>query len=257
MAWGRVTSGAQCGAGCSARARQCCLTLHRAMCHIHHVPCAMCHVSCAISTMCHVPCATPIVRHGPHPIMCHMCLPMCHVPHPQCAPCHIPLPWATSVVCLMSRPIVFLLPCHLPHLVTSHCVPHCHTMMCPFPLCANTMCLPMPSATSHPVPCATSHSVLRSTPCHGTPCPPPTLCHSVPRHTPRCASCHLMLPSHAIPRATLLCHIPSHTLHTPSHPLCPSSPHAVPRCAHSVSLHPPPPDLTFLSGYCQSVPKFV
>lgn len=266
MAWGRVTSGAQCGAGCSARARQCCLTLHRAMCHIHHVPCAMCHVSCAISTMCHVPCATPIVRHGPHPIMCHMCLPMCHVPHPQCAPCHIhsvphatchiPLPWATSVVCLMSRPIVFLLPCHLPHLVTSHCVPHCHTMMCPFPLCANTMCLPMPSATSHPVPCATSHSVLRSTPCHGTPCPPPTLCHSVPRHTPRCASCHLMLPSHAIPRATLLCHIPSHTLHTPSHPLCPSSPHAVPRCAHSVSLHPPP-DLTFLSGYCQSVPKFV
>lgn len=248
-----MTSGAQCGAGCSTRARQCCLTLHRAMCHIHHVPCAMCHVSCAISTMCHVPCATPIVRHGPHPIMSHMCLPMCHVPHPQCAPCHVQHPIAM---------------CHIRRVpdVTSHRVPAAMSppTPCHVPLCASlphhdvplpTLCQHhvSPHAICHIPPCAVCHISQ----CHGTPCPPPTLCHSVPRHTPRCASCHLMLPSHAIPRATLLCHIPSHTLHTPSHPLCPSSPHAVPRCTHSVSLHPPPPDLTFLSGYCQSVPKFV
>ena len=282
---GTVTLGmGPCDKWCSVRGRvqyqgQAVLP-HTAPCHVPHppramcyVPCIMCHVphpSCAIClfpcAMYHVPYPPCAMCHVPHPLCamghipsCAICVfscAMCHIHSVPRATCHIPLPCATSVVCLMSRPIVFLLPCHLPHLVTSHCVPHCHTMMCPFPLCANTMCLPMPSATSHPVPCATSHSVLRSTPCHGTPCPPPTLCHSVPRHTPRCASCHLMLPSHAIPRATLLCHIPSHTLHTPSHPLCPSSPHAVPRCVHSVSLHPPP-DLTFLSGYCQSVPKFV
>lgn len=206
---GTVTLGmGPCDKWCSVRGRVQCqgqaVLPHTAPCHVPHPPCAMCYVPCIMCHIHHVPCAMCHTHCAPWATSHHVpyvsshvpraTSTVCHVPHPQCAPCHIhsvphatchiPLPWATSVVCLMSRPIVFLLPCHLPHLVTSHCVPHCHTMMCPFPLCANTMCLPMPSATSHPVPCATSHSVMAhhvllplcATPCHATP-------HAVPAAT--------------------------------------------------------------------------
>lgn len=219
MAWGRVTSGAQCGAGCSARARQCCLTLHRAMCHIHHVPCAMCHVSCAISTMCHVPCATPIVRHGPHPIMCHMCLPMCHVPHPQCAPCHVPHPIAM---------------CHIRRVpdVTSHRVPAAMSppTPCHVPLCA--------SLPHHDVPLPTlcQHHVSPHAICHIPPC---AMCHISQCATQHPVPWHTMSSSHSVPlRATphpTLCQLPPDAA-IPRHPKGHAAvPHPKPHIAHPIT----------------------
>lgn len=254
---GTVTLGmGPCDKWCSVRGRVQCqgqaVLPHTAPCHVPHPPRAMCYVPCIMCHIHHVPCA-----------MCHThCAPWATSHHVPYVSSHVPC--ATSTVCPVPHPIAMGHIRRVPD-VTSHRVPAAMSppTPCHVPLCASlphhdvplpTLCQHhvSPHAICHIPPCAVCHISQ----CHGTPCPPPTLCHSVPRHTPRCASCHLMLPSHAIPRATLLCHIPSHTLHTPSHPLCPSSPHAVPRCAHSVSLHPPP-DLTFLSGYCQSVPKFV
>lgn len=219
MAWGRVTSGAQCGAGCSTRARQCCLTLHRAMCHIHHVPCAMCHVSCAISTMCHVPCATPIVRHGPHPIMCHMCLPMCHVPHPQCAPCHVPHPIAM---------------CHIRRVpdVTSHRVPAAMSppTPCHVPLCA--------SLPHHDVPLPTlcQHHVSPHAICHIPPC---AVCHISQCATQHPVPWHTMSSSHSVPLCATphptLCQLPPDAA-IPRHPKGHAAvPHPKPHIAHPIT----------------------
>lgn len=219
MAWGRVTSGAQCGAGCSARARQCCLTLHRAMCHIHHVPCAMCHVSCAISTMCHVPCATPIVRHGPHPIMSHMCLPMCHVPHPQCAPCHVPHPIAM---------------CHIRRVpdVTSHRVPAAMSppTPCHVPLCA--------SLPHHDVPLPTlcQHHVSPHAICHIPPC---AVCHISQCATQHPVPWHTMSSSHSVPLCATphptLCQLPPDAA-IPRHPKGHAAvPHPKPHIAHPIT----------------------
>lgn len=219
MAWGRVTSGAQCGAGCSARARQCCLTLHRAMCHIHHVPCAMCHVSCAISTMCHVPCATPIVRHGPHPIMSHMCLPMCHVPHPQCAPCHVQHPIAM---------------CHIRRVpdVTSHRVPAAMSppTPCHVPLCA--------SLPHHDVPLPTlcQHHVSPHAICHIPPC---AVCHISQCATQHPVPWHTMSSSHSVPLCATphptLCQLPPDAA-IPRHPKGHAAvPHPKPHIAHPIT----------------------
>lgn len=219
MAWGRVTSGAQCGAGCSTRARQCCLTLHRAMCHIHHVPCAMCHVSCAISTMCHVPCATPIVRHGPHPIMSHMCLPMCHVPHPQCAPCHVQHPIAM---------------CHIRRVpdVTSHRVPAAMSppTPCHVPLCA--------SLPHHDVPLPTlcQHHVSPHAICHIPPC---AVCHISQCATQHPVPWHTMSSSHSVPLCATphptLCQLPPDAA-IPRHPKGHAAvPHPKPHIAHPIT----------------------
>lgn len=219
MAWGRVTSGAQCGAGCSTRARQCCLTLHRAMCHIHHVPCAMCHVSCAISTMCHVPCATPIVRHGPHPIMSHMCLPMCHVPHPQCAPCHVQHPIAM---------------CHIRRVpdVTSHRVPAAMSppTPCHVPLCA--------SLPHHDVPLPTlcQHHVSPHAICHIPPC---AVCHISQCATQHSVPWHTMSSSHSVPLCATphptLCQLPPDAA-IPRHPKGHAAvPHPKPHIAHPIT----------------------
>lgn len=214
-----MTSGAQCGAGCSARARQCCLTLHRAMCHIHHVPCAMCHVSCAISTMCHVPCATPIVRHGPHPIMSHMCLPMCHVPHPQCAPCHVPHPIAM---------------CHIRRVpdVTSHRVPAAMSppTPCHVPLCA--------SLPHHDVPLPTlcQHHVSPHAICHIPPC---AVCHISQCATQHPVPWHTMSSSHSVPLCATphptLCQLPPDAA-IPRHPKGHAAvPHPKPHIAHPIT----------------------
>lgn len=214
-----MTSGAQCGAGCSARARQCCLTLHRAMCHIHHVPCAMCHVSCAISTMCHVPCATPIVRHGPHPIMCHMCLPMCHVPHPQCAPCHVQHPIAM---------------CHIRRVpdVTSHRVPAAMSppTPCHVPLCA--------SLPHHDVPLPTlcQHHVSPHAICHIPPC---AVCHISQCATQHPVPWHTMSSSHSVPLCATphptLCQLPPDAA-IPRHPKGHAAvPHPKPHIAHPIT----------------------
>lgn len=214
-----MTSGAQCGAGCSTRARQCCLTLHRAMCHIHHVPCAMCHVSCAISTMCHVPCATPIVRHGPHPIMCHMCLPMCHVPHPQCAPCHVQHPIAM---------------CHIRRVpdVTSHRVPAAMSppTPCHVPLCA--------SLPHHDVPLPTlcQHHVSPHAICHIPPC---AVCHISQCATQHPVPWHTMSSSHSVPLCATphptLCQLPPDAA-IPRHPKGHAAvPHPKPHIAHPIT----------------------
>lgn len=214
-----MTSGAQCGAGCSARARQCCLTLHRAMCHIHHVPCAMCHVSCAISTMCHVPCATPIVRHGPHPIMSHMCLPMCHVPHPQCAPCHVQHPIAM---------------CHIRRVpdVTSHRVPAAMSppTPCHVPLCA--------SLPHHDVPLPTlcQHHVSPHAICHIPPC---AVCHISQCATQHPVPWHTMSSSHSVPLCATphptLCQLPPDAA-IPRHPKGHAAvPHPKPHIAHPIT----------------------
>lgn len=214
-----MTSGAQCGAGCSTRARQCCLTLHRAMCHIHHVPCAMCHVSCAISTMCHVPCATPIVRHGPHPIMSHMCLPMCHVPHPQCAPCHVQHPIAM---------------CHIRRVpdVTSHRVPAAMSppTPCHVPLCA--------SLPHHDVPLPTlcQHHVSPHAICHIPPC---AVCHISQCATQHPVPWHTMSSSHSVPLCATphptLCQLPPDAA-IPRHPKGHAAvPHPKPHIAHPIT----------------------
>lgn len=214
-----MTSGAQCGAGCSTRARQCCLTLHRAMCHIHHVPCAMCHVSCAISTMCHVPCATPIVRHGPHPIMSHMCLPMCHVPHPQCAPCHVQHPIAM---------------CHIRRVpdVTSHRVPAAMSppTPCHVPLCA--------SLPHHDVPLPTlcQHHVSPHAICHIPPC---AVCHISQCATQHSVPWHTMSSSHSVPLCATphptLCQLPPDAA-IPRHPKGHAAvPHPKPHIAHPIT----------------------